>query len=32
MSIQTQSFTMSGSTDEAVRDHDDAIRVLSRDG
>jgi len=32
MSIQTQSYTMSGSTDEAVREHDDAIRVLSRDG
>lgn len=32
MSIQTQNYTMSGKADEAARDHDDAIRVLSRDG
>ncbi len=32
MSIQTQNYTMSGQTDEARGTHDDAIRVLSRDG
>ncbi|MGB9770804.1 MAG: prohibitin family protein [Candidatus Kapaibacteriota bacterium] len=32
MSIQTQNYTMSGKSDESIRDHDDAIRVLSRDG
>lgn len=32
MSIQTQNYTMSGHTDEAAREQDDAIRVLSRDG
>ncbi|MCX7908525.1 MAG: prohibitin family protein [Ignavibacteria bacterium] len=32
MSIQTQNYTMSGHTDEAGREQDDAIRVLSRDG